>query len=138
MPIGPRDLLDQSQRLLKGDTEVDHRAAVSRAYYCALHCCILLCRKHPDGFSIVGSSSHEEAIAKLIAWPTQKPFGSVRKQCVALGISLRKGKKLRVRADYSLNSTIELSKAKQHVSNMGLIKVQADKVMQSLTGASKS
>lgn len=138
MPIKPRDFLDQSQRLIKGNTEVDHRSAVSRAYYCALHSCIQLCRQLPNGFGQDASSSHEKAITQLIQWPTQKPFGSVQKQCVALGISLRKGKKLRVHADYKLGSTVELLAAKQHLSKMGLITIQADNVLQKLKPPTKS
>lgn len=75
---------------------------------------------------------------QLIQWPTQKPFGSVKKECYALGISLRKGKNLRVRADYKLGVAFELLKAKQHVSNMGVIKVQADYALQKLTTSNKS
>jgi len=135
MPIEPRDFLDQSRRLIEGNAEVDHRSAVSRAYYCALHCCIHLCQIMPGGFEDSSASSHESVIQQLINWPSGKPYGSVRKQCVALGLSLRKGKILRKRADYLLTASFKLSTAKQHISKMGLIKVQTDHVMKNISAA---
>lgn len=135
MPIEPRDFLDQSRRLIECKLEVDHRSAVSRAYYCALHSCIQLCRLMPDGFEDNDASSHESVIRQLVNWPSEKPYGSVRKQCVALGLDLRKGKLLRKRADYLLTVSFEQSTAKQHINKMGLIKVQADHVMNNITAA---
>ena len=135
MSIEPRDFLDQARRLIGGDAEVDHRSAVSRAYYCALHSCIELCRLMPGGFEDQYASSHESVIKQLVNWPSEKPYGSVRKQCVALGLDLRKGKILRKRADYLLAASFEQSAAKQHINKMGLIKVQADHVMKNIDGA---
>lgn len=138
MPIEPRDFLDQSRRLINGNAEVDHRSAVSRAYYCALHSCIQICQLMPGGFEDNYASSHESVIKQLVNSPSEKPFSAVRRQCIALGVDLRKGKVLRRRADYLLTVSFDLSTAKQHISKMGLIKVQADHVMKNIIGATTS
>lgn len=135
MPIKPLDFLAQSQRLIQLDEEVEHRSAVSRAYYCAFHACTKVCDALGVGPSIGSKRSHEEVIDCLTSVPSTKPFGALKVECKALGIELRKGKKLRKCADYQLDRTLALSDAKSHLAKMGMINVRANSLMPRILAA---
>lgn len=138
MPIKPRDFQEQALKLIKGDVEVDHRSAVSRSYYCALHSCINLCAYLPGGFQDDASTSHQSVIDQLRACPAEKPFASIRTDILGLATQLRKGKTLRNRADYKLHLAFDLVRAQEHVKKMGMIKVRADHLVGQLSSAAST
>ena len=135
MPIQPRDLLEISHRLIAGDDEVDHRSAVSRSYYGALHSCMDLCRCMPGGYLDNASTSHQSVIDQLGACPGGQGYASMCREIRALADQLRKGKRMRTRADYKLGLSFELSKARIHLKKMGLLKVRTDQLQSRLQSA---
>ena len=135
MSIKPRDFLTQSRELIKSDEEVDHRTAISRAYYCALHSCISLCEAFPDGFNDDTSSSHESVIRNLKRCPNEKPYKQFRHEILGLADQLQKGKNRRKKADYMLLSTINKNHAAEHIDKMGLLSVRAAHITNILNAA---
>lgn len=57
--IQPRDFLAQAERLLAGDSEVDRRSAVSRAYYAAYHRARILVAEKCDVVLSKTADSHQ-------------------------------------------------------------------------------
>ena len=135
MPIKPRDFLDIAHRLIARADEVDHRSAVSRSYYGALHSCMDLCRLMPGGYADNASTSHQSVIDQLRACPGSQDYASIRREIQGLADQLRKGKRLRTRADYKIGLSFDLPTAKMHLQKMGQITVYADKLQPRLQSA---
>lgn len=107
MAIEPTDILRLSKQLhsLNQDAEESwKRCIVSRAYYAALHA---VERTFDQGARIAGESSHAEVIGRAVAYGNQVVPGRGYARTIAQ--MLPKLRRLRNRADYHLNDSIDES-----------------------------
>lgn len=131
MPIKPRDFLTQAQLLIQTPDEVDHRSAISRSYYAALHGCYAVCRDVLSGTGLsTGVSTHQKVVDALQSASRDTSLAQdVRSRVGALSYQLIKGRNLRVRADYKINGTISHRDAVDHIATMARTLAQSNIVL---------
>ena len=96
MPVTPDALFEAARAIAQGGSEVDLRNATSRAYYAAYHRCRLLAENLPEPAAHQGGGVHRfviDTLTKNKSWKL-KSLGYMLDQC----------RKLRVEADYDINS----------------------------------
>jgi uncharacterized protein (UPF0332 family) len=110
MPIQPRQLLELAKSLICDD-EVKNRAAASRAYYAAYHCCKPLADSLPDP-PMPWRGSHDRLILAMQNCP---PRGtkSNHKDIRFIGGKMALVRPLRVTADYQCADPFSRATAEQ-------------------------
>ena len=117
MSVTPNELLEAAKAIGGGDAEVDRRNAVSRAYYAAWHRC------QPIGQSVglsapPGGGVHQQLIDTL----EQDRNMTLR----SLGYMLRQCRRLRIKADYEIESDFSPEDARIALTQSGKILNKAE------------
>lgn len=101
MPSTPEDFLTAATELKDGAREIDHRNAISRAYYSAF----LTCRNFTGEIRRTSDDrgSHDAYINFFIK--NRSMNDEADKLHIRIGHKLRNAKDLRTRADYNLDAT---------------------------------
>ena len=115
MSVTPNELLEAAKALGRGDSEVDWRNAASRAYYAAWHRCL------PIGRS-VGLSAERGVHRQLIETLEQDRNMTLR----SLGYILRQCRKLRVKADYEIETDFSPEDAQVALTQSEKILIRAE------------
>lgn len=119
MTISQDDLLSFAEALASETMEVQHRSAVSRAYYAAYHQSVAWATALPSaGISSPGSGVHKAHIDAL-THPTV--VGAQAMQSRSIGYMLGALKAERTRADYHLSETVDRHEATNAVERARLI-----------------
>ena len=95
MPVTPDALFEAARAIGQGESEVDLRNATSRVYYAAFHRCRLLAENLPGPGAQYGGV-HRRVIDTLTENKSRK--------LKSLGYMLDQCRKLRVEADYDIES----------------------------------
>ena len=95
MPVTPNALFEAARAIVHGGSEVDLRNATSRAYLAAYHRCRLLAENLPE------PATHQGGVHRLVIDTLTKHKSRKLK---SLGYMLDQCRKLRVEADYEINS----------------------------------
>src|SRR5258706_10618309 len=101
MPVSPADLLQLAETLSEGSTECEWRAAISRAYYAALHVALQITQDPACAKHLLDTSSWDAGFAVRVigAFSAPKAAHTVK----GAGYVLSQLKQDRVAADYSLD-----------------------------------
>lgn len=106
MSVQPEDILTVARNLSQGDSEANHRSAISRAYYAAYHKCRILASKVEPMTDFRRSSGHQDVPTAL------KKIGS-KGMSVAYVLLLLQEK--RKKADYDIDEELETEAARTAV-----------------------
>ena len=110
------EFIGLAQRLISLDeSEINSRAAASRAYYGAFHCCRDLVGKHPQAIVRAGPS-HEQIYQAVAALPVTAVGAVELKKIVYLTQQIRA---IRNDADYEINQPFPSKRARQAISQAG-------------------
>lgn len=107
MSVSAEDFLAQSVRLLDGDSEIDFRSAISRAYYCNYHTALDAARRL--GLPIATSRDcglHEQLI---------QSYEAQGKRLKIIARQLRDKKRARAVADYQLDELVPKEEAQLYL-----------------------
>lgn len=115
MSVTPNELLEAAKAIGRGDSEVDWRNAASRAYYAAWHRCL------PIGRS-VGLSAGRGVHRQLIETLEQDRNMTLK----SLGYMLRQCRKLRVKADYEIETDFSPEDARIALTQSEKILIRAE------------
>ena len=117
MPVTPDALFEAAKALGRGGTEVDRRNAASRAYYAAYHRCL------PIGRSIGLSAAPDRGVHRqLVDTLTESSDPKMK----SVGYRLDQCRKLRVQADYEIESDFSSRNARLVIEQCERILGQVD------------
>ena len=115
MAVTPDVLLGAARALGRGEAEIDQRNAASRAYYAAYHRCLPFGRRL--GLSAEpGHGVHRQLLDTLIGSPDLK--------VKSIGYRLNECRKLRVQADYEIESDFSSGDARLAIEQCERILIQ--------------
>lgn len=118
MTVECTEFIGLAQRLITLDeSEITSRAAASRAYYGAFHCCRDLVEKHPEAIIRAGPS-HEKVYQAVAALPATALGAGELKKIVYLTQQIRA---IRNDADYEIKQPFPSKRARQAISEAGQV-----------------
>ena len=118
MSVTPTEILEAAKGFAKGNSEVDWRNAVSRAYYAAYHRSMLIVEGL--GVAIEGGGVHRMLVDTL----TENRNSNIK----AVGYMLEECRRYRVRADYRIGEEFPFSVCQTVLEQAGRILARADKI----------
>jgi len=130
MPVSSDDFIDLARRLHESaDTEIDLRAAISRAYYGAYHRASFI-ENHLGPTAERPRGVHDQFIQKLVE-ATHPTAGDDGKRLLRrLGYKLIAQKNLRAQADYHLAETVNEDDTSMAINRFSAIEQDIEEVEQ--------
>ncbi|MBU9388982.1 hypothetical protein KTE71_15775 [Burkholderia multivorans] len=117
MTVTSTDFLTCAEAIANGGSEIDHRSAISRAYYSAYHAALEIADLHfPDHEAHIAKGEHQRLSDRFLKSSNPKARG--------VAYMLIDLKRSRHRADYALSETIVADDATQGIANARKIHAQ--------------
>jgi uncharacterized protein (UPF0332 family) len=126
MAVTPNALFEAARVIGQGESEVDSRNAASRAYYAAYHRCRSLNESLPSPAPPVRGAVHRTIIEALT--------GARSSRLKSLGYMLEQCRRLRVNADYDIESEFRHQDARNALTLCEKILDKADSVPSASAG----
>lgn len=104
MSIRPEDLLDKAKMLAAGDTEMDWRLAINRAYYGAYHMALAIKDQLPQTPQVTRKGGKHEQLLQCFEVAKGKVFAG-KDQALKIHRKLKEGRDERRIADYDLDAS---------------------------------
>lgn len=139
MAITPADLKKFGEKFsVETSEEVELRAAISRAYYCAFHTCLSFVSRLPESANARADAkhvTHQELIDRLREWKAAGLHPKLADMAVQKGSlwrAVEAARDYRIKADYRLGDAASLSDAQtqnERVKKILRMMVQVDTLL---------